>query len=800
MALDTTAWEEQITRLAERSRSVSGHGDYLVAVMGDLKQGTESLQALYLRHDERDGVEPFILAGDQSTPTRVSKLDELPDSDLREILRTALNRSPLPAYWERTVSRSATGPATEHVFCLTLPEHKTQHVLLLCRFDPEAPSKAPPVDEQAGLRYLTLLAHIQDSLDRLEATELRDARRRAIDRIMSCPGDLQSVAAVLCETWRKLLGAPAARLWLYNDTLDEMDLLHESFEEVHRPLFEHLSNRLPKNPPAHGPKNSLAHTALGRIGQTYNGQVIRSTDPRSHSAWYADPAMSEILELWPHLLCVPFILPEDPQEGEIDETPYDVRHLNLSAVLDIHLPDVGVVRQPNHRLLFLGQLSAAAIARAQSYERRKAVRSLTKLAFNLADPKPLKELKQTYLNSVIGLIRKWLHANCVSIFEADESREVIRCSASTGIKNHSDLDQVTYRKGEGATWTVFEGNQRLLASNVRAEAAFRGKYEEVRTISPASDHDPFLAVPLPGQDNKTATGVIRVLERKCHVRAGCMQNFSTHNHYLLHLIASLLSPVLQMLQSQAHRDRFVQRAAHQVTQPLQGALAYSDNLIEGIYGPLGDKAVEKLTYVRAMVRTAARMMKSSQWAAEVDLRSLDSIVKIPRECQSVVQYFLDRIIDVQPIRKQEGVQVQLVDQNAVTALGDFLVDNDFFDHAIMNVLHNAVKYSYPRTRVEVSVRRDSDQLIADVQSTGIPIPKEERKKIFWDRERGKWAELYNRNGTGQGLYIARKIMEKYGGQLLLLDTRSWPYQVTPPSGFPPAERNTFRLILPGAFR
>jgi len=81
--------------------------------------------------------------------------------------------------------------------------------------------------------------------------------------------------------------------------------------------------------------------------------------------------------------------------------------------------------------------------------------------------------------------------------------------------------------------------------------------------------------------------------------------------------------------------------------------------------------------------------------------------------------------------------------------------------------YNAIKYAYAGTTVSVCVSREETALVVDVVSIGVPIRQEEKERIFWDRVRGAQAELYDPVGTGQGLYLARKIMRALGGDVTL---------------------------------
>lgn len=184
------------------------------------------------------------------------------------------------------------------------------------------------------------------------------------------------------------------------------------------------------------------------------------------------------------------------------------------------------------------------------------------------------------------------------------------------------------------------------------------------------------------------------------------------------------------------------------------------------------------------------------WAARIT--DFGFLSQIDREPTKLTEYFMARIIDLQPIREHEGIRVSFVNTEEADSWGTFLVDGQFFEQVVQNLLHNAVKYSYPRTKVELKVERRDKDLGVLISSTGVPVDMSEKDRIFGDRERGTVASNYDPQGTGQGLYVARQIMRGFGGDVLLASSVE-DRKVSPPYGFPLAQRATFIINYPEAF-
>jgi signal transduction histidine kinase len=92
-------------------------------------------------------------------------------------------------------------------------------------------------------------------------------------------------------------------------------------------------------------------------------------------------------------------------------------------------------------------------------------------------------------------------------------------------------------------------------------------------------------------------------------------------------------------------------------------------------------------------------------------------------------------------------------------------DPALFHQAIYNLVENAVKYTSEGGQVFVRVRTFANDLVFEIQDTGIGIVAEDMPRLFEKFYRGKARAARARAGTGLGLAIVRSIAEKHGGRV-----------------------------------
>jgi light-regulated signal transduction histidine kinase (bacteriophytochrome) len=133
-----------------------------------------------------------------------------------------------------------------------------------------------------------------------------------------------------------------------------------------------------------------------------------------------------------------------------------------------------------------------------------------------------------------------------------------------------------------------------------------------------------------------------------------------------------------------------------------------------------------------------------------------------------------------------NLQMAISDSNAIVTndpLPTVRVDQMHFVQILQNLIGNALKYRNPAVppHIHVSAQQDGVNWIFSVRDNGIGFEQRHAERIF-----GVFKRLHGKDypGTGIGLSICKKIVERHGGSM-------WATSV-------PGEGSTFYFAIPDA--
>jgi two-component system sensor histidine kinase/response regulator len=84
---------------------------------------------------------------------------------------------------------------------------------------------------------------------------------------------------------------------------------------------------------------------------------------------------------------------------------------------------------------------------------------------------------------------------------------------------------------------------------------------------------------------------------------------------------------------------------------------------------------------------------------------------------------------------------------------------------IRNLISNALKFTYPGGRIDISARHDERDVEIAVSDTGMGIDQEHLPKLFRIETKYKRLGTAHETGTGLGLILCKELIEKNRGRI-----------------------------------
>ncbi|MFZ2969942.1 MAG: HAMP domain-containing sensor histidine kinase, partial [Minisyncoccia bacterium] len=129
---------------------------------------------------------------------------------------------------------------------------------------------------------------------------------------------------------------------------------------------------------------------------------------------------------------------------------------------------------------------------------------------------------------------------------------------------------------------------------------------------------------------------------------------------------------------------------------------------------------------------------------------------------SVKEIIKETIDTLKPNYDEKGIYVKFLPEKDVPET--IKVEPNYIRQVFMNVIDNACKYTR-EGGVEIFLKNNEKYVDIVVKDTGVGVSEEDQKRLFEKFTRGKNAIKENASGSGLGLFIAKKIVEKHHGKM-----------------------------------
>jgi len=207
------------------------------------------------------------------------------------------------------------------------------------------------------------------------------------------------------------------------------------------------------------------------------------------------------------------------------------------------------------------------------------------------------------------------------------------------------------------------------------------------------------------------------------------------------------------------KDEFISMASHQLRTPLTAIKGYLSMVLEGDVGPVTEqeKTMIKRAYdgAQKMVYLIADLLNISR------LQSGRLIIENkPTDLSGLVEGEIAQLQESAAHHK-----IKLIYQKP-SSFPTLMLDENKIRQVVMNFLDNALHYTSDGGTVTAALVVTDENVNFTVTDTGVGVPKEVQPHLFAKFYRADNARKIRPDGTGLGLFMAKKVIDAQGGTIL----------------------------------
>jgi signal transduction histidine kinase len=209
------------------------------------------------------------------------------------------------------------------------------------------------------------------------------------------------------------------------------------------------------------------------------------------------------------------------------------------------------------------------------------------------------------------------------------------------------------------------------------------------------------------------------------------------------------------------REDFLSIAGHELKTPLTALQLQVDGVgrlaaARAAETNIGAKVLQRLEKASAHLRRVNRMVEDLLDVSRIKAGRL----QLEKEEFDLAEMAREVIARYSETATKQGCKIEFRDTDH--PIGQW--DRDRLEQVLTNLLSNAIKYGSEKP-IEIEVSVQNGWAVLKVRDHGIGIPPEDQQRIFERFERAVSEHRFG--GFGLGLWIAKRITEACGGEILL---------------------------------
>ncbi len=208
------------------------------------------------------------------------------------------------------------------------------------------------------------------------------------------------------------------------------------------------------------------------------------------------------------------------------------------------------------------------------------------------------------------------------------------------------------------------------------------------------------------------------------------------------------------------KDEFLANMSHELRTPLNGILGFSETLLEGVYGPINEGQRQSMEVIHSSGQHLLGLINDILDVSKIESGKFE----IQPENLVVNDICQSSLVFIKQLANKKSITVGYSSSPAVSTI---LADPKRLKQILVNLLHNAVKFTPERGNIKLEVQADVGEGLMrfSVTDTGIGIKPEDLQKLFKPFMQVDSNLSHQCEGSGLGLTLVKRLVEMHGGSV-----------------------------------
>ena len=213
----------------------------------------------------------------------------------------------------------------------------------------------------------------------------------------------------------------------------------------------------------------------------------------------------------------------------------------------------------------------------------------------------------------------------------------------------------------------------------------------------------------------------------------------------------------QLIQLNIDKDKFFSIITHDLKNPFNSIIGFSQILIEQIKEKDYEKISEYADYIlQSSNRAMDLLMQLMEWS-----QSQSGRMDFNPENIDIITL----IDEVTLLLNGAAGQKSIIISSKLPTKVQVYADKEMISTVLRNFISNAIKFTKPEGRITILAEEKQNELIVSVSDNGVGISKERFNHLFKITEKCSTSGTQNEKGTGLGLILCKEFIEKNKGKI-----------------------------------